>query len=304
MRTAHREGREQAEMRALRRRVGVIGLLVPAYVWLGLAVIAPLWIMFCFSFLSDVPIGARVVHLTLENYRKFFSKPFYLSLSLKSVQMGLLTTLFCILVGYPMAYGMAKVIKGKWKSALFLLVMIPFWSSSLIRAYSWIIVLREKGIINYMLQALHLMPGDGLSILFTFTAVIIGLVHAYVPYMVLTTYVSLDRIDDALIEAAQSLGANRLQSFLRVTLPLSVPGVLAGAILIFIPATGSFMEPRVLGGTSGTVIGTIIEDQFVSVFNWTFGAALAFILLVVLVLVLIASAQLLRGAPGWFVRGR
>jgi spermidine/putrescine transport system permease protein len=116
--------------------------------------------------------------------------------------------------------------------------------------------------------------------------------------------VSLDRIDDTLIQAAQSLGANRLQSFLRVTLPLSLPGVLAGAILTFIPSTGSFMEPRVLGGTSGTVIGTIIEDQFVSVFNWTFGAALAFILLVVVGIILAASAQALRRAQVFSIGGR
>jgi spermidine/putrescine transport system permease protein len=279
----------------LRRSAGLIGLLFPAYAWLVLAVFVPILIMFFFSFLSDIPIGNRVVQLTIDNYTKFFSKRFYLNLSLKSVQMGVLTTAFCLIVGYPMAYGMAKVIRGKWKSALFVLVIIPFWSSSLIRAYSWIVVLRENGIINSLLVAMHL-PGGSISLLFTFTAVIIGLVHAYLPYVVLTTYVSLDRIDDSLIEAAQSLGASRLQSFLRVTLPLSLPGAIAGAILTFIPATGSFMEPRILGGTAGTVIGTIIEDQFVYVFNWTFGAAVAFIVLVVVALVLIASAQFLRGA--------
>lgn len=282
-------------MKTLRRRLGLIGLLLPTYAWLAFAIFAPLVMMLIFSFLSDVPIGGRSIHWTSENYTKFLSKAFYLQLSVKSVKMGLLTTFFCVILGYPMAYAIAKVIRGRWKSALFLLVIVPFWSSSLIRAYSWIIVLRQEGAINAVLQAFSL-PVGSLSILFTFAAVIIGLVHAYLPYVVLTIYVSLDRIDETLVQAAQSLGANRLQSFLRVTLPLSLPGVLAGAILTFIPSTGSFMEPRVLGGTSGTVIGTIIEDQFVSVFNWTFGAALAFILLVVVGIILAASAQILRSA--------
>jgi spermidine/putrescine transport system permease protein len=290
-------------MRALRRRLGLIGLLFPTYAWLMFAVVAPLVMMLVFSLLSDVPIGGRVAHWTLENYAKFISKAFYFQLALKSVRMGLLTTVFCVVVGYPMAYAMAKVVRGRWKSALFLLVIMPFWSSSLIRAYSWIMVLRQEGVVNSMLEALHL-PSGSVSILFTFTAVIIGLVHAYLPYLVLTIYVALDRIDDSLIQAAQSLGANRLQSFLRVTLPLSLPGVLAGAILTFIPATGSFMEPRVLGGISGTVMGTIIEDQFVSVFNWTFGAALAFILLAVVGAVLAASAQALRKAQVFSFGGK
>ncbi|OGI44223.1 MAG: peptide ABC transporter permease [Candidatus Muproteobacteria bacterium RBG_16_65_31] len=290
-------------MRALRRRLGLISLLFPTYAWLAFAIFAPLMMMLVFSFLSDVPIGGRSVHWTADNYTKFLSKAFYFKLSVKSIRMGLLTTAFCVIVGYPMAYAIAKVIRGRWKSAMFLLVILPFWSSSLIRAYSWIIVLRQEGVINSLVLAFHL-PSGSVSILFTFAAVIIGLVHAYLPYVVLTIYVSLDRIDDTLIQAAQSLGANRLQSFLRVTLPLSLPGVLAGAILTFIPSTGSFMEPRVLGGTSGTVIGTIIEDQFVSVFNWTFGAALAFILLVVVGIILAASAQALRRAQVFSIGGR
>lgn len=284
-------------MSALRRRLSLIGLLFPTYAWIAFAIVAPLLVMLVFSFLREVPIGGRDVQWTTENYTKFFAKPFYLQLSAKSIRMGLLTTVFSVLVGYPIAYAMAKVIRGRWRAALFLLVILPFWSSSLIRAYSWIVVLRQQGILNAVLEALHL-PVSG-SILFTFPAIILGLVHAYLPYVVLATYVALDRIDDTLIQAAQSLGANPFQAFLRVTLPLSLPGVLAGAILTFIPATGSFMEPRVLGGTAGTVIGTIIEDQFVSVFNWTFGAALAFLLLLIVGAVLLAAAQVLRTAQAF-----
>jgi len=275
------------------RRFQLFGMAFPTYAWLTVAVLIPILIMLYFSFLSDAPLGNRDVHFTVENYTKFVSRSFYLRLTLKSIRMGVLATVGCLVIGYPVAYGLAKVVPGRWRTALFLLVIIPFWSSSLIRAYSWVIVLRENGVLDHLLAALY-VSGDGLSILFSFPAIIIGLIHAYVPYVVLTIYVSLDNIDASLLEAAQSLGANRLQTFFRVVLPLSLPGVIAGAVLTFIPATGSFMEPRVLGGTAGTVIGTIIEDQFVSVFNWPFGAALAFVVLVISGLILAISSRFLR----------
>jgi spermidine/putrescine transport system permease protein len=280
-------------IKQVRNYLGLIGLLAPTYLWLVVGIFVPLIIMLVFSFLTDVPIGTRTAEFTIENYTKFLSRPFYLTLSLKSVWMGAVTTILSIICGYPAAYAMSKVVNGKWKSALFMLVIIPFWSSAVVRAYSWIIVLRDNGVIYHVLQSMNI-PVESLSVLFTFKGVILGLVHAYLPYVILTTYVALDRIDDTLLEAAQSLGAGSILSFLRVTLPLSLPGVLAGAILTFIPATGSFMEPRVLGGTSGTVIGSIIEDQFVTVFNWPFGAALAFILLVSIILILVPLALVLK----------
>jgi spermidine/putrescine transport system permease protein len=182
-------------------------------------------------------------------------------------------------------------VQGRWQTVLFLLVIVPFWSNSLIRLYSWIIVLGRGGIINYTLRQLGWQTEW--SILFTYPAIIIGLVHAYLPYMVLTIYVALDRIDDRLIEASASLGARPWRTFLRVILPLSMPGVLAGVILVFIPAIGSFVEPRLLGGPAGTMLGTVIEDQFVQVFNWPLGAALSFILLLIVVIILALSARVL-----------
>jgi spermidine/putrescine transport system permease protein len=192
-----------------------------------------------------------------------------------------------------MALVLAKVIPGRWRSALFMLVIVPFWSNTLVRLYSWAIVLRSGGIIDLFLQFLGLEP-NSIEILYTYPAIIIGLVHGYVPYMILTLYIAIDRIDDSLLEAAYSLGASKWQAFWRIVFPLSLPGMISGSILIFIPSIGSFIEPRILGGRSGTMIGTVIEDQFIQLFNWPFGAALSFIMLVIVLIVMGLLAMLLR----------
>jgi spermidine/putrescine transport system permease protein len=266
-------------------------LLAPAYLWLLLIGVVPLGMMLYFSFLTDVPLGERAVSITLENYARFFSRGFYSQLTLKSLWMAFYTTVGCVLLGYPLAYALAKTVHGRWQTALFLLVIVPFWSNTLIRLYSWIVVLGRGGLINYGLGGLG-WSSDA-SLLFTWPAVILGLIHSYLPYMVLTIYVALDRIDDRLLEAAASLGARPWRVFWRVILPLSWPGVLSGIILVFIPTLGSFVEPRLLGGPAGTVLGTVIEDQFVQVFNWPLGAALSFILLLIVLVIMAASAGIL-----------
>jgi spermidine/putrescine transport system permease protein len=189
---------------------------------------------------------------------------------------------------------LAKYVHGRWREAIFLLIILPFWSNGLVRVYSWTMVLREGGFLDWVLH--EIVPGaPAVSVLFTYPAIVIGLVHSYLPYVVLTCYVSLEAIDDSLTEAARSLGASALQAFLRVILPLSLPGLLVGVILTFVPVIGSFMEPRILGGRSGIMLGTVIEDQFTTVFNWPRGAALSFIMLGIVLLIFAASAPLLRG---------
>jgi spermidine/putrescine transport system permease protein len=272
-------------------RSSLIALLGPAYLWLILIGFAPLGIMLYFSLLSDAPLGNRQVYFTLENYARFFSRGFYSRLTLNSLLMGAYTTLGCLLLGYPLAYALARHVRGRWQAALFLLVVVPFWSNSLIRLYSWIVVLGKGGIINHTLRQLGW--GGEFTILYTYPAVLIGLIHAYLPYLVLTIYIALQRIDDHLLEAAASLGARPWRVFWRIILPLSWPGVLAGVILVFIPAIGSFVEPRLLGGPAGAVLGTVIEDQFVQVFNWPLGAALSFIMLLIVVVIMALSARFL-----------
>jgi spermidine/putrescine transport system permease protein len=273
--------------------LAVLGLTGPAYLWLALTVLLPLSAMLYFSFLTVAPIGGREAELTLRQYQAFFDKSYLRDLTLRSLELGGHVTLGCILIGYPAALALAKHVRGRWREAIFLLIVLPFWSNALVRTFSWTMVLRGNGLIDWLL---HLVaPGaPSVDLLFSYPAIVIGLIHAYVPYMILTCYISLQAIDDSLIEAARSLGAPPWTVFLRVTLPLSLPGLIAGTILIFVPAIGSFMEPRILGGRSGIMLGTVIEDQFTAVFNWPLGAALSFILLAIVLSLLALSYPLLR----------
>jgi len=288
-----RNSRQKQEIWRRLKNQGVLWfLLLPGYGWLAFAIFIPLLIMFVFSFLSDVPFGNRVVEFTFKNYTDYFSRSFYWKLTSKSLMTGCYTTLYSILIAYPMALVIAKVLPNRWRSALFMLVIVPFWSNTLVRLYSWAIVLRNGGVIDLLLQFLGFKPAT-LDILYSYPAIIVGLVHGYVPYMILTLYISLDRIDNSLLEAASSLGASWWQTFWRILFPLSLPGVISGSILIFIPSIGSFIEPRLLGGRSGTMIGTIIEDQFIQLFNWPFGASLSFIMLVIVLLLMGIMALML-----------
>lgn len=271
-------------------------LVLPPAAWLLLFVVMPLAIMFCFSLLTEVPGPTTKAVFTLQNYVKFFTKDFYRLLTWKSITMGVWVTAICLVISYPMAYYLAKVVR-RHQTTLLLLVIIPFWSSFLVRAYSWVTLFMEGGVLERLLGKLHLISGP-LQFLFTYPAIIVALVHIYFPYMVLTLFVSLEKIDDRLVEAAQTLGSRPWSTFWRVVFPLSLPGVVAGAMLVFIPAIGSFVEPRILGGLAGTVIGTVIEDQFLVVYNWPLGSALAFLLLVIMLLVLGGTAGIRKLAAG------
>ena len=283
--------------RAWRRTLSLMGLISPAYGWLFLAIFLPLVMMFVFSFLSDVPVGNRQVEWTLQQYQAVFTRGFYWTLITRAGQTALLTTFFCLVLGYPLAYTLSRLIRGRWRVALFMLIIVPFWSNTLVRLYAWVIILRHNGVVDLFFTALGLTEGAA-AVLYSYPAVLIALVHAYLPFMVLSLYVALDRIDEALLEAAASLGASSGRTFLRVTLPLSLSGAISGTILVFIPVLGSFVEPRLLGGRTGILIGNIIEDQFVQVFNWPLGSALAFILLALVLTLMGLMALLLRRMPG------
>ena len=277
----------------MNQRAAVLSLISPAYLWLTLTILLPLSAMLYYSFLSDVPIGNREVSWTLENYGTFFEKAFYSELMLRSFKLGAEVTVFCLLLGFPCALALAKSIRGRTKEALFLLIILPFWSNALVRIFSWTMVLRGNGILEYSIS--WLLPGTGpLGLMFTYPAILLGLVHSYLPYMILTCYISIDAIDNQLLEAARSLGAGKLTILFRLIVPLALPGIVAGSVLIFIPVIGSFMEPRLLGGRNGTFIGTIIEDQFTAVFNWPLGAALSFIMMGLVLLVLLGFSPIVR----------
>ncbi len=261
----------------------------PSMIMLFLFALLPLVIMLVTSFQSDTT-GS----FTLENYERFFSNPTYLKLTGKTIVMSLAVTAVSLLIAYPLAYIMAKKLRGM-RNIILVLVIIPFFTNQLVRVYSWLIFLQDGGIFNNFLSLFGLFE-DGLGLLYTQGAVIIGLTHAFFPYMVVTIYMSLERMDDAMLEASRSLGASKFTTFRRVIFPLSMPGVISGIMIVFVPALGTFVEPRILGGTDGTVIGTVIEDQFFEIAAWNFGAAIAFLLLA---LVLISMTALNMAGKRW-----
>jgi spermidine/putrescine transport system permease protein len=264
-------------MAVSRQTRAVFALTAPAYLWLAVTVLLPLAAMFYFSFLTATPLGGKEVHFTLKHYVDFFTKSIYWYNAWRSIELGLYVTALCLVIGYPAALGLARYVKGRWREAIFLLIILPFWSNALVRTFSWTMVLREP-----------------FNILFSYPAIVVGLVHAYLPYAILTCYISLQAIDDALIEAGRSLGATPAQAFRRITLPLSMPGILAAVFLIFVPVIGSFMEPRILGGKDAIMLGPIIEGQFITAFNWPLGAALSFTMLGMVLLIMLAAAPFLK----------
>jgi spermidine/putrescine transport system permease protein len=278
-----REARIASDSRGGR---AAFGLAAPAYTWLLVTVFLPLSAMLYFSFLAQDPLTGNEVHLTLQNYRSFFEKDFYRYLTMRSLLLALHVSIGCLIIGYPTALILARHIKGRWRETLLLMIVLPFWSNALVRVFSWTMVLRNGGFLDDAIRFAFPAMGS-LGLLYSYPAIVIGLVHSFLPYMILTSYLSLQAIDEALLEAARSLGATNWATFWRVTLPLSMPGVAAGLILIFVPVTGSFMEARILGGRDGIMLGTVIEDQFTEVFNWPLGAALSFILLAIVLGILL-----------------
>src|SRR5581483_9456397 len=281
-----------------RQTGAILGLTGPAYLWLALTIFLPLAAMLYCSVLTSSPLIPGPLHFTLRNYVALFDQSFYRTLTGWSVMMGVWTTSFSFLVGYPAAYALAKKIKGRWREALFLLVVLPFWSNGLVRIFSWTMVLREGGLIDLLVHSVF-PNAPSVGFLFTYPAVVVGLVHSYVPYMILTCYISLQGIDDSLTEAARSLGAAGFTIFRRVIFPLSLPGVVSGSILIFVPVIGSFMEPRILGGAKGQTLGMNIDDQFTVTANWPLGAALSFSLLAIVLIIFAILYPILKRRGVW-----
>ena len=222
--------------------------------------------------------GGRRLDLTTENYVRFFSDFLYIELFLKSFAYAAITTLLCLVIAYPLAMLIARSPK-KHRDLLVLLVILPFWSNFLIRVYAWMIILGPQSVfVTALNNILGLFGFEPVSLLYTSFAVIVGLVYVHLPFMVLPLYANLEKHDPALLDAAQDLGANAWRRFWRVTFPLSLPGVYAGAALVFIPALGIFAIPDILGGTEGIMIGNVIKQQFLDTRDWPFGSVLSMVL--------------------------
>lgn len=233
--------------------------------------------------------------LTLENYQRLADDWLYVELFVRSFLYALITTFICIILAYPLSLAIARSAK-KYRGILLLLVILPFWSNFLVRIYAWMIILGPQGAVahgvNSVVTAFGFAP---VELLFSPFAVILGLVYVHLPYMILPLYANLEKHDAALLNAAQDLGATGWQRFWRITFPLSLPGIYAGAALVFIPALGAFAVPDILGGTEGVMIGNVISQQFLAARDWPFGSALSIVLtLVVLLLAGMAAVSARR----------
>lgn len=271
-------------------------LLAPLMGWLLMFVVAPTLLLVVISFCERDFIGRIVYRFTWANYARAFD-PLYLMILLRSVGYAALTTAVCLVMGYPVAYFMARC-GPRARAYLLVLVMIPFWTSFLIRTYAWIIILAHDGLLNGLLVSARLLA-EPVDLLYTPGAVLLGLIHNYLPFMVLPIYGSVEKLDRSLVEAAYDLGARPWRAFRNVTLPLTLPGIVGGAALVFIPAVAMFAIVTLMGGGATELIGNTIQKQFTTGRNQPFGAALGTLLLLIFLAAFAGAGALNRRAnPG------
>ena len=253
-------------------------LVRPYLLWSMLIIVIPLLMIVIYSVTTG---GNTLVNIqfTLDSFKRF-SEPIYLQVFLKSFRMGLITVGFCFIIGYVLAYAICKF-NERTQNFMILLVTIPMWINTLLRTYAWMGILSDNGIINTFLEWLGFSP---VSFMYTDFAVSIGMISDFLPFMVIPIYTSLSKIDHSLIEAAHDLGANNMQTFFKVTFKLSIPGVVNGVITTFLLSVSTFVIPKLLGGGQYTLIGNLIESQFVSIGNWNFGSAISVILAAVILI--------------------
>ncbi len=256
-------------------------LALPYIIWAVFMLVLPMGLIGLYSVMEH---GNSIISFsfTLEHYVKFFTDPDFLLILWRSILIAVKTTLICLLLGYPVAYFIAKS-KEKVQNALILCITLPMWINMLVRTYAWIGMLSEGGLIQKVLQIFGLGNTD---LLYTEGAVLLGMVYNFLPFMILQIQTSLSKMDNSLLEASADLGASPLQTFRRITLPLSLPGVINGITLVFLPAVSSFFIPKLLGGGRYFLIGNMIENQFITVGEWNFGSAISMIMAVIMMLLM------------------
>lgn len=263
---------------APRQKINLLILLLPATAWLVIFFVVPLLIVLLYSFLERGTYGGIIWEFSLSNYQRLV-KGIYWGVLGRSLWLAFLTTIICLLIGYPLAFFIATR-KQPWRNVLLLLVIIPFWSNFLVRTYAWIVLLSTEGVFNVALQSFQIID-EPMQLLFTPFAVAIGLVYGYLPFTILPLYATIEKLDFSLIEAAHDLGANDWRTFIKIILPLTMRGIVAGSLLVFIPTVGAFITPDILGGGKTLSIGNLIQNQFLESRNWPFGSALSMLLMVV-----------------------
>jgi spermidine/putrescine transport system permease protein len=258
-------------------------MLAPARIWMGLFFAAPLLIVVAYSLLTRGDYGGVEKPWTFESYQRVFD-PLYGEILVRSVLMAAGATLICLVLGFPLALFISR--SGARKNLYLQLVTLPFWTSFLVRTYAWLFLLRDTGLINTVLMRVGI-ASHPLQLLYNEGAVLLGLVYGYLPFMVLPLYATIEKLDPALLEAAADLGAKPVRAVLRVTVPLALPGMLAGAVLVFIPCLGAYLTPDLLGGGKTVMAGNLIQNQFTTARDWPFGSAVSLALMLVSMILLV-----------------
>lgn len=283
-----------------RKRFALFGLLTPPTLFLAVFFLAPLGIMVIYSFLEPGLYGGviwnfydlnygRILGWADSKYEKF--DPVYLSIFLRSVRLALTTVLLSLIICYPAAFWISRMSDTR-KSLFLFLITLPFFVSLIVRLFAWVLILRPTGFLNQALIGAGIIS-EPLELMFTDTAVIIGMAYVFIPFMFLPLYASVEKLDMSLIEASADLGAARFQTFRRVVLPMTLPGIIGGSIIVFIPALGNFIVPSVLGGSKVLMIGNLIEQQFLSARNWPFGSALGMMVMAAVLVLLMIYVRIL-----------
>ena len=270
-------------------------LAAPGLLWMGLFFLVPLALVFAISFAARGTYGGIVWEFTAANYLDLWH-PLYGKILGQSLWYASLTTAICFVLGFPLAYMIARS-PARWQPVLLLLVMLPFWTNFLVRTYAWMIVLRQDGLVNGLLLALGIVDAP-LELLYTPTAVVIGLVYGYLPFMVLPLYVAVERLDPLLVEAAWDLYASRWAVFTQVVVPLTMPGIVGGCVLVFIPSIGSFITPDLLGGARSMMIGNLIQHEYLVVRDWPLGSAVSFVLMAIVMAAVVLYYRHAARTPG------
>lgn len=254
-------------------------MVYPYLIWSVIMIIIPMVLILMYAFTKEGN-SVKTIFFTLDNFKKFFSDKLFIEVLLRSLYIAIITTAVCVLIGYPTAYFISKL---KIKSQVFMILLITFptWINMLVRTYAWRGIMDKNGIINLIITSLGFEP---IKMLETSFAVVLGMVYNFVPFMILQIYNSLSKMDQSYLEAAADLGANKFKTFLKVTLPLSVPGVVSGITLVFLPAVSSFFIPKLLGGGQYVLVGNLIENQFLTAGDWGFGGAISLVMSIVIIL--------------------
>lgn len=269
------------------RRLGAFVFLSPGLTYLVVLLLVPLALVLSYTVFQRGRFGGIVYEFTLENFQRLFDS-LYLNVVGDSLKMATIATLIALLLGYPTAYLIAQL-PSKWKTIALVAVVLPFWTNFIIRVYAWIIMLSSQGLLSSLL-------GKEMELLYTQGAIVTGLLYSYLPLMVLPLYSSIEKLDPQLREASANLGASAFTTFRKVTLPLTLPGALTGAMFVFVPSFGNFVIPEMLGGNKSIMVGNLIRNQFLVARDWPFGSALVLALIAVLILLLLVQAWAARRA--------